>query len=183
MFKVEQLLEFIENYDKFLIFGIGNELVGDDGFGSLLIDNLKKEFSNSYLKKHSVILINSGSVPENFTGEIIKENPSHILIVDAFIRNEQSRIAEINNAQKIKNKVSGSILNIDENEMSKYNFSTHSMSLSFLIKYLRDNIDFKVFILGSEAKSMNLGDNLTENIGNSLNQLQNILIKTLKNME
>lgn len=173
-------MEFIENYDKFLIFGIGNELVGDDGFGSLLIDNLKERFFNSYLKKHNIVLINGGSAPENFTGEIIKENPSHILIVDAFLINEQSGI---NKAQKIKNKVSGSILNINEDEISKYNFSTHSISLNFLIKYLRNNIDLKVFILGAEAKSMNLGDNLTEDVENSLNELQNILIRTLKNIE
>ncbi|MDR2623732.1 MAG: hydrogenase maturation protease [Methanobrevibacter sp.] len=156
---------------------MGNEFRGDDGFGSLLIKNLKNHFSNDHLKKRNVILVNGSSAPENFTGQIIKENPTHILIVDALLTNKQSR-SEINNTQKIKTK--GKILNINEDEIFRYNSSTHSTSLSFLIKYLSTNIDFKVFILGVEVKSMNLGEYLTEETKNNLDELQNILIKVLE---
>jgi hydrogenase 3 maturation protease len=142
-----------------------------------LIKNLKNHFSNDHLKKRNVILVNGSSAPENFTGQIIKENPTHILIVDALLTNKQSR-SEINNTQKIKTK--GKILNINEDEIFRYNSSTHSTSLSFLIKYLSTNIDFKVFILGVEVKSMNLGEYLTEETKNNLDELQNILIKVLE---
>jgi hydrogenase 3 maturation protease len=123
-------------------------------------------------------LINGSFAPENFIGLIIKENPSHILIVDAVLLNEQSKINKDTN-----NKPSGKILNINRDEISNYNSSTHSMSLSFLIKYLNNNITFKTFILGVEIESMELGDNLTDNIENSLNKLQNILIKTLNSLK
>lgn len=142
-----------------------------------MIKNLKNHFSNDHLKKRNVILVNGSSAPENFTGQIIKENPTHILIVDALLTNKQSR-SEINNTQKIKTK--GKILNINEDEIFRYNSSTHSTSLSFLIKYLSTNIDFKVFILGVEVKSMNLGEYLTEETKNNLDELQNILIKVLE---
>ncbi|MDR3291775.1 MAG: hydrogenase 3 maturation endopeptidase HyCI [Methanobrevibacter sp.] len=157
---------------------MGNELRGDDGFGCLLIDNLKKHFTNSYLKKKNIVLINGSFAPENFIGLIIKENPSHILIVDAVLLNEQSKIKK-----NINNKLSGTILNINKDEISKYNSSTHSMSLSFLIKYLSNNITFKTFILGVEVEFMELGTDLTDNVENSLNKLQSIIIKTLDNLK
>jgi Ni,Fe-hydrogenase maturation factor len=57
------------------------------------------------------------------------------------------------------------------------------MSLSFLIKYLSNNITFKTFILGIEIEFMELGTDLTDNVENSLNKLQSILIKTLNNLK
>jgi hydrogenase 3 maturation protease len=123
-------------------------------------------------------LINGSFAPENFIGLIIKENPSHILIVDAVLLNEQSKIKK-----NINNKLSGTILNINKDEISKYNSSTHSMSLSFLIKYLSNNITFKTFILGVEVEFMELGTDLTDNVENSLNKLQSIIIKTLDNLK
>jgi hydrogenase 3 maturation protease len=160
IFNNEQLLEFINGYDKFLILGIGNELRGDDGLGSLLIDNLNANITEDYLKKKDIILINGGSAPENFTGLIIKENPSHILIIDAILTDKEP----------------GTILSIDSNEIAKYNFSTHSMSLNFLIKYLYNEIDFEVFILGVVVESMNLGDDLSKSAKDSLKKIQNNLI-------
>lgn len=123
-------------------------------------------------------MINGSFAPENFIGLIIKENPSHILIVDAVLLNEQSKIKK-----NINNKLSGTILNINKDEISKYNSSTHSMSLSFLIKYLSNNITFKTFILGVEVEFMELGTDLTDNVENSLNKLQSIIIKTLDNLK
>ncbi|GAA5819818.1 MAG: conserved hypothetical protein partial [Methanobrevibacter sp. CfCl-M3] len=120
-----------------------------------------------------MILINGSSVPENFTGLIIQEHPSHILIVDAVLLNDN----------KTKNEFSGKILNLDEDEIAKYGFSTHSISLNFLIEYLRTHIDFKVFILGVEVESMNFGMELTENMENSLFELQNNLIEILEKID
>jgi hydrogenase 3 maturation protease len=120
--------------------------------------------TNEYLKKKNIILINAGSVPENFTGLIIKENPSHILIIDAVLTDQEP----------------GTMLNIDNNEIAKYNFSTHSMSLNFLIKYLRSEIDFEVFIIGFAVESMNLGDNLSNLAKDSLKKLQSNLIADFK---
>jgi hydrogenase 3 maturation protease len=154
------LLEFIKGYNKFLIFGIGQELKGDDGFGSLLIDKLSINMTKQYLKKKNILLINGGSVPENFTGTIIRENPSHILIIDAVLTDEEP----------------GTLLSIDSNEIAKYNFSTHSMSLNFLIKYLYSEIDFKVFIIGFVAETMNLGDGLSKSAKNRLKKLQHDLM-------
>lgn len=154
------MLEFIKGYNKFLIFGIGQELKGDDGFGSLLIDKLSINMTKQYLKKKNILLINGGSVPENFTGTIIRENPSHILIIDAVLTDEEP----------------GTLLSIDSNEIAKYNFSTHSMSLNFLIKYLYSEIDFKVFIIGFVAETMNLGDGLSKSAKNRLKKLQHDLM-------
>ena len=54
-----------------IILGIGNELKCDDGVGPFVIDELKD------LENPNLIIIDGKTVPENFTGKIRKEQPSH----------------------------------------------------------------------------------------------------------
>ena len=57
--------------------GIGNELKCDDGVGPFIINELKD------LENSDLIIIDGQTVPENFTGKIRKEKPSHVILVDA----------------------------------------------------------------------------------------------------
>ena len=60
-----------------MILGIGNEMRGDDGLGSVLAQELSK------LKGKNITIFDGKTVPENFTGAIKRETPSHIIILDA----------------------------------------------------------------------------------------------------
>ena len=57
-----------------IILGIGNELKCDDGVGPFVIDELKD------LENPNLIIIDGKTVPENFTGKIRKEQPSHVIL-------------------------------------------------------------------------------------------------------
>ncbi len=99
--------------------GIGNELKYDDGVGPYIISKL-----NLLDLNEDVLLINAQTVPENFTGKIRKENPSHIILIDACL-------------------------------MGLDYISTHSMSLSYFVKFLnQDNILF----IGIEPQFLELID-------------------------
>jgi len=70
----------------------------------------------------------------------------------------------------------GTIKSLKKDEIANINTSTHSMSLSFLIKYLENDIDFKFLFIGIEPLAMNLGENLSEKVLNSVNSLENTIV-------
>ena len=163
-----ELRNFLEDYEKLIILGIGNELKWDDGVGPYIISKLNEEELND-----NVLLINAQTVPENFTGKIRLENPSHILIIDACLMGMNPGECRV----------------VDEKEFTNIGISTHSMSLSYFVKFLnQDNLLF----LGIEPETLELIDydslgvidadlmdfngKLTENVEKSADEI----IETLK---
>lgn len=135
------LSEFLQDYEKLLILGVGNELKCDDGVGPFIIKKLEEELSED-----NIILINGETVPENFTGKIKKDNPSHIIILDACLMDEEPGTVKVVSSENFVN----------------IGISTHSMSLSYFVKYLTREHDFKIIFIGIEPKSMDYNENLTE---------------------
>ena len=142
-----------------VILGVGNELRGDDSLGSFFI----KELENNIAKHENVILLNGGLAPENFTGLIKKENPSHLIIVDAALMEAEP----------------GTIKFINKENIANISTSTHSMSLSFLVKYLEESIDFKLMLVGVEPLNMNLGEKLSKKVLISVEYLKNLFVSVL----
>lgn len=199
-----KLEEFLYGCSKLIILGIGNDIRGDDGLGPYIINclsNLNKDASNNNVLggadidnsvnlgdiirfSENILLINGGSVPENFTGPIKKFNPSHIIIIDACLMNMNP--GEVNIVSK------DNIVNVS--------VSTHSMSLTYLIKYLESNEDmsmeifddvnlenldvevkkdFKMLFVGIEPEIMDLSFDLTDSVKESCDNLINILAKLI----
>ncbi|MBR0270705.1 MAG: hydrogenase maturation peptidase HycI [Methanobrevibacter sp.] len=114
--------------------GVGNELKYDDGVGPFIISQLNKRNLND-----NVLLINAQTVPENFTGKIRMEKPSHIIIIDACLMGLNPGDFQI----------------VNEDDFINIGLSTHSMSLSYFVKFLNhDNVLF----IGIEPESLELID-------------------------
>ena len=109
----KDLKDFLHDCTRLVILGIGNDIRGDDGVGQYIVESLKDLGKES----DDVIIINAKTVPENFTGKIRKIDPSHILIIDAVLMNEEP----------------GTVRVISKEQVGGLSVSTHSMSLSFLI--------------------------------------------------
>ncbi|WP_363137182.1 hydrogenase maturation peptidase HycI [uncultured Methanobrevibacter sp.] len=124
--------------------GVGNELKCDDGVGPFVIKKLKEE----NIENNNLMFINAETVPENFTGKLRKENPTHIIIVDACLMDGQPGDMEI----------------VNKYDFSNIGISTHSMSLSFFVRYLEKDNDFRIIFVGIEPESMDYSENLTENV-------------------
>lgn len=139
-----QLKEFLKDFKKLIVLGVGNELKSDDGVGPFII----KKLIGENIEKDNLMLINAETVPENFTGKIRKEKPSHVIIVDACLMGAQP----------------GEIKIVDKNDFANIGISTHSMSLSYFVKYLEMDSDLKVIFVGIEPETMDWGENPTEDV-------------------
>ena len=124
----------------------------------------------------NVLLINAQTVPENFTGKIRKENPSHIILIDACLMGLNPGDYKI----------------VNNEDFSNIGISTHSMSLSYFVKFLNnDNILFigieplllelidqdSLGVLG--ANVMDFNGKLTEDVEDSANEIVGLLEELL----
>ena len=140
-----QLEDFLADCEKLIVLGVGNELKCDDGVGPFIIKKLKEE---NIEDKKKLLFINAETVPENFTGKLRNENPTHIIIVDACLMNGSPGDMQI----------------VDKDDFSNIGISTHSMSLSYFVKYLQKDNDFKIIFVGIEPESLDYDENLTEDV-------------------
>lgn len=140
-----QLSDFLDGYEKLIVLGVGNELKCDDGVGPFIINKLKEEDIEN---KNELLFINAETVPENFTGKIRKEKPTHLIIVDACLMGGKP----------------GDMKIVDKYDFANIGISTHSMSLSFFVRYLEKGTDFGIIFVGIEPESMDYSEKLTENV-------------------
>ena len=140
----DELSDFLTDFEKLIVLGVGNELKSDDGVGPFII----KKLIGETIENDRIMFIDAETVPENFTGKIRKENPSHVIIVDACLMGCQP----------------GDIKIVDKDDFAEIGISTHSMSLAYFVKYLEKDTDFKVIFVGIEPETMDWGENPTSNV-------------------
>ena len=139
-----QVGNFLSDCEKLIVLGVGNELKSDDGVGPFIISKLKEE----NIENKNLLFIDSQTVPENFTGKIRKETPTHLIIVDACLMGLKP----------------GDMKIVNENEFANIGISTHSMSLSYFVKYLEKDTDFSIIFVGFEPETMEFGDKPTPKV-------------------
>ncbi|MCS7232519.1 MAG: hydrogenase maturation peptidase HycI [Synergistetes bacterium] len=131
---------------------MGNELLGDDGVGPWIAKRINGI--------RGWIGLDVGTAPENFTSLIRREKPSLLVIIDA---------TEMN-------LLPGEIRMIPLEKIPKLTyFSTHTLSLSFLIESLKGDVKNILFI-GVQPKAIALGCTLSEEVLTSAKRLLNLLI-------
>lgn len=139
-----QLSNFLKDCEKLIVLGVGNELKSDDGVGPYIIKKLKEE----NIENKNLLFIDAKTVPENFTGKIRKEKPTHLIIVDACLMESNP----------------GDIQIVNKYEFANIGISTHSMSLSFFVRYLEKDTDFRIIFVGIEPETMEWGANPTPKV-------------------
>lgn len=175
---IERILrDYLKDCEKLAIMGIGNTMKGDDGFGIIFIKNLINHYMNNNIDiknelnpnnevnkiGNKLLLLNCGVVPENFTNVLKKEKPSHILIVDA----------------ALMGKPLGTISQIDVEDISGIGFSTHSLPMSIIVKYIKHYINTEILIIGIEPKNIDFGMPLSREIYKKNLEFTKIIIKLL----
>ena len=151
-----QLNAFLADCEKLIVLGVGNELKSDDCVGPFIIKKLKDE----NIENKNLLFIDAETVPENFTGKIRKENPTHLIIVDACLMDSQPGEMQI----------------VNKYEFASIGISTHSMSLSFFVRYLEKDTDFRIIFVGIEPETMDWGEKPTPVVEKAANDF----IETLK---
>jgi hydrogenase 3 maturation protease len=151
-----QLSTFLSDCEKLIVLGVGNELKSDDGVGPFIIKRLKEES----IENKNLLFIDAKTVPENFTGKIRKEKPTHLIIVDACLMDLNPGDMQI----------------VDKYEFANIGISTHSMSLSFFVRYLEKDTEIEIIFVGIEPETMDWGAKPTLKVENAANEF----IETLK---
>jgi hydrogenase 3 maturation protease len=111
------------------VVGIGNSLRGDDGAGSAFIRALRRMTPRI---PTSVLLVDAGTAPENFTGPLRQFQPTLVLLIDAAQLNETP----------------GTIRLLDAMQATGLDASTHTLPLSLTARYLTRAVGCEIAILG-----------------------------------
>lgn len=123
-----------------IVFGCGNTLVGDDGFGPRVIEHLLER----YPLPDSVAAVDAGTSIGGILLDYLlsKDKPAHIFIVDAISRSGRSpgELFELRTEDIPDNKVS--------------NFSLHQFPSVNLLRELEDEAGVGVHILAVQVKEV-----------------------------
>ena len=150
-----ELKKFVEDHKLIMFLCIGNVMRGDDAIGPIVAEKLNVLFK----KQKDFIIINAETVPENYTGLIRKEEPSHIIFIDAVEMNINP----------------GEIKLIRSSEIANYSISTHAMPISFMIKYIESFTDAKILLIGVQPKNIDLSNQVSNEVKNGVEELSRIL--------
>ncbi len=151
----QELKKFVEDHKLIIFLCIGNVMRGDDAIGPIVAEKLNVIFK----KQKDFIIINAETVPENYTGLIRKEKPSHIIFIDAVEMDMNP----------------GEIKLIQSNEIANYSISTHAMPISFMIKYIESFTDAKILLIGIQPKNIDLSNQVSNEVKNGVEELSRIL--------
>ena len=137
----QDLASQLHKAKRVLVLGVGSELRADDAAGVIVAKNLTsfKPSKKSAVKFLSII---GETAPENFTGDIKKFKPTHLVIVDS---------ADMG-------KVPGSVGIFDaKNELYGVSFCTHSLPIKVMNDYLLNFIKCEIILIGIQPKLIKFG--------------------------
>jgi hydrogenase 3 maturation protease len=147
---------------RVVIVGVGSEFRGDDAAGVLVARNLKKS-----VKSPNVLIIEAGVAPENFTSEIRKFKPSHVILIDA---------------ADFKAKPGTVRLFKDLSAAIGQSISTHKLSLSILSDYLRDQTSAKVLLIGIQPAGAEMGGKMRKEVKDAVDEVTEALAKNMHSL-
>ena len=149
----ENVRKFLKDARKVVVLGVGSDLRGDDVLGVRVAEKLRA-FQSSKL-----VILNGGTAPENFTGDIKKQKPSHLIIVD---------VAEIKDCV-------GAIKLLDPADIGGFSFSTHALPLKIMIDFIQHEIDCKVLIVAVQPKTLSFGAAVSPEVEAAAEEIVNAL--------
>jgi hydrogenase 3 maturation protease len=135
------------------VLGVGNPTRSDDAAGVLVARALSQ--SNWGTDTDRVLIIEAGQAPENRTGELRRFGPDLVLIIDA---------ADMEEAP-------GAVQWIAQESIDGMSASTHSLPLSMLAHYLKLELNCTVAILGIQAVSNEVGEQVSPEVLQAINEI------------
>jgi len=150
----KQLFEQLKKFrgSRTLIVGIGNILKGDDGAGPLVCGQLERG-------KVCAELIDAGTVPENYIQPIIKKAPRNLLVVDAIDFGAPP----------------GTIRIFKPEQLNSHTISTHTLSPRLFVDMVCQNIKLDVYFVGIQPAQIQLGQSISPQVSQAIQQLSQAL--------
>lgn len=148
---MEQLAGF--KGTKTVILGIGNILKGDDGAGPRICEQIKGRVCAE--------VIDCGTVPENYIQLIIRKAPQSLLIIDAVHFGSSPGVIKV----------------FETEQLSSVVISTHTLSPRLFVEMIRQSISVEVCLIGIQPGQTQLGEPVSGEVDQAIEQLTNILAR------
>jgi hydrogenase maturation protease HycI len=147
----ESLRTRLSDASRVVVLGVGSEFRGDDALGLLVVRGLAERMQRGGARV-PVHLIETETAPENFTGEVRRLGPSHVLVVDAADFHAEA----------------GSVGLIEPERAGGLNFCTHALGVGLVSLFLRGEAGCDVVILGVQPLSLGFGSPVSEAVAGSV---------------
>ena len=145
---------------RLAVLGIGHELCGDDAVGVQLAGMLRQRVAGNA----SVLVIEAGPAPENFTGPLRRFQPDLVLLVDA---------AQMNAGP-------GTISWLDLQSTDGISASSHTLPLHILVSYLVAELGCQVALLGIQPEQTFADGPLTQRVERAAEAVVEEIVDCLK---
>jgi hydrogenase 3 maturation protease len=132
-----------------ILLGIGNPLNGDDGAGTYVAEQFRKD---------SWIPLSCGTAPENFTGIIRRTHPDCLVLVDA----------------AAMGLFPGEYRVIPRQRIADVSMGTHQLPLSMLIDFLSDSAG-QIILIGIQPERVAAGEEISPRVRGGADRLLHIL--------
>ncbi len=132
--QISTRLPKIEPGWRLAILGIGSELRSDDAVGVLAARRLIARLP----MRENVLILETGAVPESFTGPLRRFRPDLVLLVDAADLGREPGAIEVHAWQAA----------------GGFSAETHALPVSVLAEYLNNQLDCQVLLLGIQPASL-----------------------------
>ncbi|MFQ6129810.1 MAG: hydrogenase maturation peptidase HycI [Candidatus Hadarchaeaceae archaeon] len=143
------------------IVGVGSEMRGDDVAGIEVVRGLRHK-----LKSSRVLLVDGGVAPENFTSPIRRFKPSHVIFIDATDFGAEP----------------GEVILAEPEAITGQSISTHTLPLSMLAGYLREQTGSKIMLLGIQPARAQMGAEMSEPIKEAVKKVNEALLRELSSL-
>jgi len=158
----KELRTWFKNAIKVVLVGIGNPIRADDYAGLKIVEELKDKTSSS------ICLIEAETVPESYLLDIEQFNPSHVLLIDSAVLGLKP----------------GKTRLLDANTIENYSAtSSHLLPLNIFCEYIKQTTGAKTGLLLIEPKSIEFGEELSQEVAETADNLANVLLNLLESLK
>jgi hydrogenase 3 maturation protease len=152
-----ELRKWLLKCSKLAVLGVGNPLRGDDSLGLEILRQLKGRVP------HNVRLIESQTMPENFTGKVERFKPSHVLLIDTASFDAKP----------------GAVRLIPPEGIEGVAIWTHALPLSIFAEIVQKSIKAKVLLLGVQPKTVNYREGLSPEVEKASKKIAETIAEVL----
>lgn len=156
-----QLRNNLRGARRLVILGIGSSLRGDDASGLIIVREINKALRRAK-RAFPLRVISCGTTPENYTGEIKKFKPTHIIIIDALDSGKEAGKISIADARK---------------KSVNASFSTHSLPIKVFADYLTSALGCHIVLIGIQPGSIEFGSALSSAVNKAIKKVSSLIIK------
>lgn len=155
------LLPVLKDARRVAIIGIGSDLRADDAAGVEVVRSLRRHITSP-----NVLLIDGGVAPENFTAQIKKFRPSHVIMIDATDLGLKPGTASI----------------VDLNTITGPSIFSHRLPLSIFADYLCVQDETKVIFIGIQPANARIGAAMSKEVKRSVDATSAAILKALSSI-